>query len=92
MSDDKHNQMHQDIVKRLKRAYGHLNAIIEMLQKEHPCADLAQQLHAVEKAIGNAKKILIHDHINHCLAHSTETKSKDVAAMIEDFKTLTKYL
>ena len=92
MSDNKHIQMHQDIVKRLKRAYGHLNAIIEMLQKEHPCADLAQQLHAVEKAVGNAKKMLIHDHINHCLEQSTEMKPKDVLSMIEEFKVITKYL
>lgn len=44
------------------------------------------------KAISNAKKLLIHDHINHCLERSAEVKPKDVQNMIEDFKNITKYL
>jgi len=45
-----------EIGTRLKRAQGHLAAVIDMLESGRPCMDLAQQLHAVEKAIGNAKK------------------------------------
>ena len=44
-----------EIGTRLKRAQGHLAAVIAMLEAGRPCLDLAQQLHAVEKAIGNAK-------------------------------------
>ena len=93
MAHTKHHQAHPDIIKRLRRAFGHLNSVIEMVQKEHTCADVAQQLHAVEKAISNAKKMLIHEHINHCLEHSIdESSSKNVLSMIEDFKDITKYL
>ena len=35
---------HPDIVKRLKRADGHLRTIIEMIEKGRPCAQIAQQL------------------------------------------------
>ncbi len=42
-----------EIGTRLKRAQGHLAAVIDMLEAGRPCMDLAQQLHAVEKAIGN---------------------------------------
>jgi uncharacterized protein len=59
------------IASRLKRAEGHLAAVIEMLESGRPCMDLAQQLHAVEKAIGNAKKELIKDHIHHCLEETS---------------------
>ena len=52
-----------EIATRLKRAQGHLTAVIDMMESGRPCMDLAQQLHAVEKAIGNAKKELIKDHI-----------------------------
>ena len=38
-----------------------------MFEEGRPCLDLAQQLHAVESAVGNAKRELIHDHIEHCL-------------------------
>ncbi len=56
---------HPAIVKRLKRAEGHLRAIIGMFADGRSCLDLAQQLHAVESAVSNAKRELIHDHIEH---------------------------
>ena len=56
-----HNS-HPDIINRLKRAEGHLKSIITMLEDERACLDIAQQLQAVESAIGNAKKIFVRDH------------------------------
>ena len=50
---------HLDVIKRLKRANGHLETIIEMIGEGRPPALLAQQLEAVERAIENAKKALI---------------------------------
>ncbi|WP_352847606.1 metal-sensing transcriptional repressor [Mesorhizobium sp. M0622] len=38
-----------------------------MIEAHRPCVVLAQQLHAVERAISSAKRELIHDHIEHCL-------------------------
>lgn len=80
------HQSHPQITARLKRAHGHLAKVITMLEDEAACSDIAQQLFAVEKAITNAKRALIHDHVDHCL--STEADDKSVA----DFKTITKYL
>ena len=40
---------------------------------------LAQQLQAVEKAIGNAKRTLIHDHMDHCI--DTEGSDADRAEL-----------
>jgi len=83
---------HPDIVKRLKRATGHLTSVIAMIENERPCLDLAQQLHAVEHAIGNAKRELIHDHIDHCLADATEGTGREARGALAEFKALTKYL
>ena len=58
---------HSNIVKRLKRAEGHVRSVIEMIEAGRPCLDIAQQLHAVEKAIAQAKNTLIQDHLDHCL-------------------------
>ncbi|WP_373419984.1 metal-sensing transcriptional repressor, partial [Herbaspirillum sp. RV1423] len=41
-----------------------------MLETERSCLEIAQQLQAVESAVGNAKKALVHDHIEHCLEHA----------------------
>jgi DNA-binding FrmR family transcriptional regulator len=78
---------HPDIVKRLKRAEGHLRSVIAMIETERPCVDLAQQLHAVEAAVANAKRELIHDHIEHCLTGGETVKSD-----LKEIKQLAKYL
>jgi len=61
------HETHPEIIKRLKRAEGHLRMILGMLKEQRSCVDVAQQLHAVEKSIGAAKKMLIHNQIDHCL-------------------------
>lgn len=86
------HESHPDIAKRLKRAQGHLKSIIEMLETERGCLEIAQQLQAVEKAITNAKKALVHDHIDHCLEHSVGDKSSSSDEAIREFKEITKYL
>ncbi len=40
------HQSHPEIVKRLRRAEGHLRRVIAMVEEGRPCLDLAQQLHA----------------------------------------------
>jgi DNA-binding FrmR family transcriptional regulator len=82
------HQSHPDLIKRLKRAAGHLNSVVDMIEHSRPCLDLAQQLHAVESAIANAKRMLIHDHMEHCLDGSTS----DAKAALKELKELTKYL
>ena len=55
---------HPAVIKRLKKANGHLNSTIEMLVDGRTCLDVAQQLQAVENAIHQAKKVLIQDHLD----------------------------
>ncbi|OZI74837.1 metal-sensing transcriptional repressor [Bordetella genomosp. 12] len=90
-SPDPHH--HHDVVaKRLKRAEGHLRSILQMMADHRSCLELAQQLHAVEKAISQAKKVLIQDHIDHCLEASVGELDADRQRAIEEFKAITKYL
>jgi DNA-binding FrmR family transcriptional regulator len=83
---------HPEIVQRLKRAEGHLRSISGMIEAGRPCLELAQQLHAVEKAVANAKRQLIHDHIDHCLEHAVSKEPRTARTAIEEFKEITKYL
>jgi len=92
MSETPLHQSHPEINKRLKRAEGHLKTIIAMIEQGRSCVDIAQQLHAVEKAICNAKKALIHDHIDHCLEQSVGPMARDARAPINEFKEISKYL
>lgn len=83
---------HPAIVKRLKRAEGHLRSVVAMIEAGRPCLELAQQLHAVEKAIGQAKKTLIRDHLDHCLGDAAQALPAGQQRSIEEFKEITKYL
>jgi Metal-sensitive transcriptional repressor len=47
---------------------------------------------AVERALGNAKKELIKDHIHHCMQETSEVLPREFKAMINEFQEVTKYL
>ena len=81
---------HSAIVKRLRRAEGHVRAVVGMIEAGRPCLELAQQLHAIERAIGNAKRTLIQDHIDLCLDRAIEEGKAEAA--LEEFRALTKFL
>ena len=83
---------HPDIIKRLKRAHGHLASVIAMIEGGRPCVDLAQQLHAVESAITNAKRELIQDHMEHCLGDGLDPAASSPGTALAEFKQLAKYL
>jgi len=90
MTESHLHTAHPDVVKRLKRASGHLQNVIVMIEAQS--ADVAQQLHAVEKAISAAKKLVIHDHLDNCLEDVMEAGPKNVHSSIAEFKNITKYL
>ena len=79
---------HAAIAKRLKRANGHLQTIIEMIEAGRPCTEITQQLRAVEGAIANAKKVLIHDHIG----HSLKASGVKAHAALKEFRAIAKFL
>lgn len=82
------HETHSDIIKRLRRAAGQLNSIVEMIESGRPCEDVAMQMQALEKAIVKAKKTFIHDHIDHCLEETATASPK----ALQSFKDISKYL
>ena len=85
---------HPEIVKRLKRAAGHLDRVVHMIEDHRTCLEIAQQLQAVVNALKNAKTEFVQDHSENCLAEALEkSTSKDKRlASIKEFKEITKYL
>lgn len=60
-----------------------------MIEDKRGCLDLAQQLHAVENAITNAKRTLIHDHLDHCLERTAKGAGR---AALDEVRALSKFL
>lgn len=85
------HESHADIIKRLKRADGHLQKIITMISQGDYCLDVAQQLQAVYKAIGNAKTVFVQDHIENCLGGDTNSAS-ELRKMMKEIREISKYL
>ena len=92
MSEPHLHETHPAIVKRLKRADGHLRKVIEMIEAGRPCLDIAQQLQAVESAIGQAKKTLIQDHLDHCLDEVAGPLPREQREVVDAFKAIAIYL
>jgi DNA-binding FrmR family transcriptional regulator len=86
------HQSHPEVLKRLKRAEGQLRSIGEMIEAGRSCLDIAQQLHAAERAVREAKKTFINDHLDHCLDQVVDAKSPRARASVDEFKTIAKYL
>ncbi|MBG6073889.1 DNA-binding FrmR family transcriptional regulator [Polaromonas sp. CG_9.7] len=83
---------HPAIIKRLRKAGGHLSSTIEMLVQGRSCLDVAQQLQAVEKAIQQAKKALIQDHLDHCLEDLVGPLEAGQRQSMDEFREITRYL
>ena len=81
MTEPHRHASHPSIVKRLKRADGHLRHVIDMIEEGRACTDIAVQLQAVEKAVTAAKQTLIHDHIDHCLNANGEPDLAEMKAL-----------
>ncbi len=86
------HRSHKDVVARLRRAEGHLRNVIAMIEAGRGCAELAQQMHAVIRALECAKGVLIHDHIDHCLEAAVGPMAGREKDLIDEFKEITRYL
>jgi hypothetical protein NreA len=80
---------HQKVILRLKRARGHLDKVIAMMEAGDACTPTAQQLHAVIRALTSAKRTFVQDHIDHCI---TDVRSAEAEESLADLKEIAKYL
>ncbi|NIE79378.1 MULTISPECIES: metal-sensing transcriptional repressor [Asaia] len=83
---------HRKIALRLKQAHGHLATILDMIEADRSCADLAQQIQAVEHTLRNAKRALIQDHVEHCVIEAMEDGGTGRDDAMREFARLVKYL
>lgn len=79
MSDSKHRHHHhhseehrREVSNRLARAIGHLQKVKQMVDDDDDCSDVLVQLAAVKSAINNTGKVILKDHMEHCIVHAVE--------------------
>ena len=69
-----HSHEHtKSVLNRLSRAIGHLESIKKMVENGRDCSEVLIQLSAVKAAINNTGKVILQDHIQHCLVDAIES-------------------
>ena len=65
------------VVNRLSRAIGHLEAVRRMVEKDADCSEVLIQLAAVRSAINNTGKVVLKNHMNHCIVEAVENNDME---------------
>ena len=60
------------VLNRLSRAIGHLESIKKMVESGRDCTEVLIQLAAVQSALGSASRVILKDHIEHCITDAVE--------------------
>lgn len=84
-----HHENTKAVLNRMSRAIGHMESIKRMVEDGRDCSEVLIQIAAVRSAINNIGKIILEDHINHCIVDAVETGDKkaleDLNEAIEKF-------
>ena len=79
----KHTEI-KNVINRISRASGHLEAIKKMVEEERDCSEILIQLAAVRSAINSIGKIVLADHMEHCIAEAVEHGDHDALDRFND--------
>ena len=87
-----HPHVHENqkaVLNRLARAIGHLEKVRRMVEEGYDCSEVLIQLAAVRSALDNTGKVILKDHLRHCIvdavAEGDETVIDDLCQAIDKF-------
>ena len=87
-----HPHVHENtkaVLNRLSRAIGHLESVKKMVENGRDCSEVLIQIAAVRSAINNIGKVILQDHIQHCLVDAVENDDEqaldDLCQAIDKF-------
>ena len=78
----KHSHTHDPkevraIINRLKRSIGHLDKVRRMVEDGEDCSDVLIQLSAVKSEINNTGKLILKQHMEHCIVEAVRENDRD---------------
>jgi DNA-binding FrmR family transcriptional regulator len=75
-NEHSHTHSHQNtkaVLARLSRASGHLQSVKRMVEEGKDCSEVLIQLSAVIAALNNTGKVILKDHLEHCIVDAVES-------------------
>lgn len=87
-----HTHTHENqraVINRLSRAIGHLEKVKRMVEDGVDCSEVLIQLSAVRSALTSTGKVILEDHLRHCIVDAVEQGDQqtidELVAAIEKF-------
>ncbi|MCH4889739.1 metal-sensing transcriptional repressor [Acidaminobacter sp. JC074] len=78
------------VMARLAKISGHAKSIQKMYEEDRECTEILNQIAAVKSALNSVGKVILKDHINHCIIDAA--KSGDEKALEDLNKSIDKLL
>lgn len=72
------------VINRMNRAIGHMEAVRNMVEDGRDCSEVLIQIAAVRSAINNIGKLILKEHISHCVVDAVETGDEQCLTDLED--------
>jgi DNA-binding FrmR family transcriptional regulator len=75
---EQHTHEHtKAVLNRMSRAIGHMNAVKKMIEEGRDCSDVLIQLSAIKSEITGVSKVILKDHIDHCIVDAVKENDED---------------
>lgn len=71
------------VLNRMSRAIGHLNAVKNMVESGRDCSEILIQLSAVRSEITNVSKVILKDHIDHCIVNAVKSNDEEAVTALK---------
>ena len=88
----RHTHTHENtkaVINRLSRAIGHLQSVKRMVEEGRDCSEVLVQIAAVRQAIDNTGKVILQDHLRHCIVEAAQEGDQqaidDICRAIDKF-------
>jgi len=78
------------VLNRMSKIIGHMEAIKKMVENGRDCSEVLIQLAAVKSAISGVSRVILKDHIDHCIVDAV--RENDTVAIEELKEAIDKFL
>ena len=69
------------VINRLARAIGHLESVKNMVESGRDCTEVLIQLAAVRSALSSTAKVILKDHLEHCINEEGVDAQEQIRAL-----------
>lgn len=71
-------------LRRLNRIEGQVRGVRQMIEDDRYCADILDQISAIQNALGSVARETLRNHLKHCVSAALEGTAEESACMQEE--------